>query len=103
MSDEQWDYESRYETTTRTDGGAFDQVLAMSQGTINENFAKLYEIYPELHTIYYDKPGIGVFEAQIKAPQIMIPGANKPSANLQDVLFGLKCVSMLSALTYYVY
>jgi hypothetical protein len=44
MSDNQWDYESRLNTTTLTDNGSYDQVIALSQGLLNENFQKFYDI-----------------------------------------------------------
>ena len=85
-----WDYESRWETTTRADTGSYDQVIALSQGLINENFSKVYELYPELHKLYFMDAAIGTFEGEIQAPRILIPGADEPSANLNQVIFQVR-------------
>ncbi len=86
-----WDYESRWETSTRTDGGYYDQVIALSQGLINENFKKLYDIYKaDLGKVYLKDAAIGTFEGEVEAPRILIPGADEPSANLNEVIFQIR-------------
>jgi hypothetical protein len=85
-----WDYDSRWETTTRADTGAYDQVIALSQGIINENFNKLYEMYPELSKLYFKDSAIGTFEGVIQAPRILILGADEKSANLNEVIFQVR-------------
>ncbi|UKZ83880.1 hypothetical protein TrVFT333_011694 [Trichoderma virens FT-333] len=82
-----WDYVSRLETTTRTDDGAYDQVLAVSQGLINDHFEALFDLYKgELSKLYFKDPAIGTFEGTLQAPKVLIPGADEPSANLNEVL-----------------
>ncbi|KAK3344479.1 hypothetical protein B0T25DRAFT_463214 [Lasiosphaeria hispida] len=87
MAGELWDYESRLETTTRADDGAYDQVLAVSQGLINEQFQALFDLYKdELSKLYFKDASIGTFEGTLQAPQVLIPGADETSANINQVL-----------------
>lgn len=81
-----YDWQSRYELTTRTGKGEFDQVLGLSQGIINENFKKLYDMYPELRKYYFSEAGIGKIDAELEAPKILIP-SGKRATNYTHVLF----------------
>lgn len=89
MTTDLWDYESRFETTTRTGDGAFDQIIALSQGIINENFQKLYVMYSELHEVHFKEPGIGTLDGTLLAPQVLIPSGENAS-NYSRVLFLLR-------------
>lgn len=81
-----YDWQSRYEVTTRTGNGQFDQVVALSQGIINENFKKLYDDHDELKTYYFSEKGIGKIDAKLLAPKILIPSGSK-ATNYTNVLF----------------
>lgn len=87
-----WDYESRLETTTRADSGSYDQLVALSQGLINENLQKLYDAYPDLlSNLDYHGP-LGKFKGKVLAPVILIPGADQHGANLNEVIMKMRYV-----------
>ncbi|UKZ80125.1 hypothetical protein TrVFT333_007890 [Trichoderma virens FT-333] len=88
-----WDYESRLETTTRADSGSYDQVVALSQGLINENFQKLYEAYPDLLSNLDYHGVLGKFKGKVLAPVILIPGADQHGANLNEVIMKMSFTS----------
>ncbi|UKZ71159.1 uncharacterized protein TrAtP1_012120 [Trichoderma atroviride] len=88
-----WDYESRLETTTRADSGSYDQVVALSQGLINENLQKLYDAYPDLLSNLDYHGALGKFKGKILAPVILIPGADQHGANLNEVIMKLSFTS----------
>jgi hypothetical protein len=93
---EKWDYESRFYTTTRTDDGAYDQILAVSQGLINENFKKLYKKYSkELSEVNYSNSKIGTLSGKVQAPEILIPGADQQIVNLSQVTMKMRYVRNL--------
>lgn len=87
MSSDKWDYESRLDTTTRTDNGSYDQVVALSQGLINDNFQKLYDLYPQLRNFEFSDKIVGDFKGELLAPQILVPGADKGAFSLGSVFF----------------
>lgn len=87
MSADKWDYDSRIDTSTRTDNGAYDQVIALSQGLINENFQKLYDLYPELKEFKAGNEDVGIFTGKLLAPRVLIPGEDKGSFLLGEVFF----------------
>ncbi|KAE8309261.1 hypothetical protein BDV41DRAFT_580693 [Aspergillus transmontanensis] len=87
MSADKWDFESRIDTSTRTDNGAYDQVIALSQGLINENFQKLYDLYPELRDFKAGNEDVGIFTGKLLAPRVLIPGEDKGSFLLGEVFF----------------
>ncbi|KAF1844453.1 uncharacterized protein K460DRAFT_419358 [Cucurbitaria berberidis CBS 394.84] len=84
-----YDWESRYGVTTRTGNGQFDQVLGLSQGIINENFVKLYDMYDELKKYYFSEAGIGKIDAELDAPKLLIP-SGKLATNYTNVLFQVR-------------
>lgn len=87
-----WDYESRLVTTTRADSGSYDQVVALSQGLINENFQKLYDAYPGLLSELDYHGVLGKFKGKVLAPVILIPGADQPGAGLNEVIMKMRYV-----------
>ncbi|KAL7928334.1 hypothetical protein V8C35DRAFT_244268 [Trichoderma chlorosporum] len=88
-----WDYESRLETTTRAEFGSYDQVVALSQGLINENFKKLYDAYPDLlSNLNYHGP-LGKFKGKVLAPVVLIPGADQHGTNINEVIMQMSFTS----------
>lgn len=76
------DSESRLQITTQTKNGHWDQVIAMSQTMINQGFANLFKVHPELSTIYDTDPDIGTIDAILDAPTVLIPtGDNGMASN----------------------
>ncbi|KAI1109254.1 hypothetical protein F5Y14DRAFT_40251 [Nemania sp. NC0429] len=82
------DVESRLWLQTKTQSGHnWDQVLGVSQRVINKNFKRLFELYPEMADMY-NSNDMGMIDATLLAPQIIIPGGNT-SANKSLVYFQL--------------
>lgn len=86
------DVESRLWLQTKTQSGQnWDQVLGVSQRIINKNFEQLYNMYKTDMGDMYDSNEVGMIDAKLLAPRIIIPGGNT-SANKSLVYFQLRCV-----------
>ena len=83
------DVDSRLWLQTKTQSGHnWDQVLGLSQRVINKNFEQLFAMYPEMADMY-NSNDIGMIDAKLLAPKIIIPGGNT-SANKSLVYFQLR-------------
>ncbi|CAK7218948.1 hypothetical protein SEUCBS140593_003727 [Sporothrix eucalyptigena] len=84
------DVESRLWLQTKTQSGQnWDQVLGVSQRIINKNFEQLYNMYKTDMGDMYDSNEVGMIDAKLLAPRIIIPGGNT-SANKSLVYFQLR-------------
>lgn len=86
------DWQSRYELQTRTRTGEYDQVVAISQDSVNATLANLFTLYEEeMATMYDSSPSFGRIDAVLKPSTIMIP-AGVYGSNTTQVLYQLRYV-----------
>jgi len=87
------DHETRKYLHTRTSNGEWDQILALSQGIINQQFEALYNCYPEMSTMYTSIDDIGSLDAKLLAPRILIPNETSAGGGLNHVYFDIRFAS----------
>jgi hypothetical protein len=83
------DPQNHFGVSTRTGNGMWDQVVAMSQQLINDGFQNLFEVSPDLKKIYRMESDSGKIDATFHAPDVIVPGFDKPALK-NNVIFRLR-------------
>ncbi|KAF4437659.1 hypothetical protein F53441_12994 [Fusarium austroafricanum] len=82
------DVQSRLGVRLGDNESQYDEIVAFTQQAINKNFEALVDLYPILKKITFDDSFVGSIEANILAPQVIIPTDN--SSKINDVLFHIR-------------
>lgn len=83
------DVASRLGTHLRTVNGAYDEVVAISQGVVNKSFAELAKLYPDsMGKMHWEQPGSVTIDAELYPSTILLPG--NTGSNLSKIYYQIR-------------